>query len=49
MGQLRFAPIIRVSTEKQEKEGESLKTQTAQIKSYVKSLNGIIPDSCWEY
>jgi site-specific DNA recombinase len=46
---IRFAPLIRVSTESQETQGESLKTQTAQIQQYVKSLNGIIPDNCWKY
>jgi site-specific DNA recombinase len=46
---LRFAPIIRVSTEGQEKKGESLRTQTTQIKQYVKSLNGTIPNHCWQY
>lgn len=46
---LRFAPVIRVSTEKQEARGESLNTQTEQIKGYVSALNGTIPDSCWKY
>ncbi len=46
---LRFAPIIRVSTEQQEKKGESLRTQTAQVRQYVKSLGGVIPDHCWRY
>ena len=46
---LRFAPLIRVSTEKQAQKGESLRTQTSQIQQHVKTLNGIIPDSCWEY
>ncbi len=46
---LRFAPLIRVSTEKQAKKGESLATQTSQIKAYVKALNGTIPDHCWKY
>jgi DNA invertase Pin-like site-specific DNA recombinase len=50
METLRFAPLIRVSTEKQEKKGESLTTQKAQIIQYVKSIpNGVIPDSCWDY
>jgi site-specific DNA recombinase len=49
METLRFAPIIRVSTERQEKQGESLLTQENQIKDYVKSLNGTIPDYCWQY
>lgn len=47
--QLRFAPIIRVSTESQEKRGESLNTQKKQIISYVESLNGKIPERCWKY
>jgi len=49
MNKLRFAPIIRVSTEKQQKKGESLETQKKQIISYVKNLDGIIPDNCWKY
>ena len=49
MKPLRFAPIVRVSTEQQEKQGESLKTQTVQISQYVKSLNGTIPKHCWQY
>jgi hypothetical protein len=43
MSSLRFAPIIRVSTEKQEKKGESLRTQTKQVKDYVNYLKGVIP------
>lgn len=49
MSQLRFAPLIRVSAESQEKRGESLRTQKTQIQQYVKSLGGIIPDNCWQY
>jgi len=49
MKQLRFAPIVRVSTEKQEKQGESLQTQKKQIIHYVNQLNGVIPKSCWNY
>lgn len=37
---LRFAALIRVSTEKQERQGESLSTQATQIKQAVESLNG---------
>ena len=48
-GGLRFAPIIRVSTEAQEKRGESLRTQEKQILNYVKILNGVIPERCWKY
>jgi len=49
MTQIRFAPIIRVSTEGQEKKSESLKTQRTQIIGYVKALKGIIPEHCWQY
>ena len=35
-----FASLVRVSTERQEKRGESLRTQTSQITGAVKSLNG---------
>jgi len=49
MSTLRFAPLIRVSTEGQATKGESLRTQTAQIRQYVKSLNGTDPDNCWKY
>lgn len=46
---LRFAPLIRVSTEGQASKGQSLRTQTAQIQQYVKSLDGFIPECCWRY
>ena len=46
---LRFAPLIRVSTETQKAKGESLQTQTAQIEQYVKSLKGKIPERCRKY
>lgn len=46
---LRFAPIIRVSTERQEQQGESLRTQTIQIKQAVATLGGTIPSYCWKY
>jgi site-specific DNA recombinase len=46
---LRFAPLIRVSTEKQKKRGESLATQKKQITDYVTALHGVVPDSCWLY
>lgn len=49
MYQLRFAPIIRVSTEKQEKRRESLHNQTEEIRQYVSNLGGTIPESCWRY
>jgi site-specific DNA recombinase len=46
---LRFAPLVRVSTESQEKMGESLRTQQSQIEQAVKALNGtLIPDP-WRY
>ena len=47
--QLRFAPIIRVSTEKQAAKGESLRTQKKQIESYVQQLGGNIPHHCWQF
>lgn len=40
--QLRFAALIRVSTDKQEKQGESLRTQEKQITQAVESLGGVI-------
>ena len=46
---LRFAPIIRVSTEAQEKKGESLRTQKTLITQFVERLNGTIPARCWGY
>jgi len=46
---LRFAPLIRISTEKQEKMGESLKTQQAQIEQAVKALNGVLIPDPWRY
>lgn len=39
---LRFAALIRVSTEKQERKGESLRTQTGQVEVAVESLSGKI-------
>ena len=39
---LHFAALRRVSTEKQEKEGESLRTQRTEITETVKQLNGSI-------
>lgn len=47
--ELRFAPLIRVSTEGQEKRGESLSTQKKNIIRSVKYLNGTIPEGCWKY
>ncbi len=40
--QLRFAALIRVSTDKQEKQGESLRTQEKQITQAVETLGGVI-------
>ncbi len=37
---LRFAALIRVSTEKQEKRGESLRTQEKQIRDAVERMGG---------
>jgi DNA invertase Pin-like site-specific DNA recombinase len=42
---LRFAALVRVSTEKQEKKGESLRTQTAQTQAAVAALGGSITRS----
>jgi site-specific DNA recombinase len=39
---LRFAPLIRVSTEKQERQGESLSTQRKQLGQAIKNLNGTV-------
>jgi site-specific DNA recombinase len=39
---LRFAALIRVSTEKQQKQGESLRTQETQIVDAVDRLGGVI-------
>jgi DNA invertase Pin-like site-specific DNA recombinase len=49
MEKLRFAPIIRVSSEQQKKKGESLKTQEKRIRQYVEIMGGTIPESCWKY
>ncbi len=46
---MRFAPIIRVSTEGQERKGESLRTQTTQIMQYVQNLKGTVPEHCLRY
>ena len=43
----RFAPLIRVSTEAQEKRGESLHIQTEKIKEAVKGMRGTIVS--WDY
>lgn len=39
---LRFAALIRVSTESQAKQGESLRTQAGQIERAVESLGGVL-------
>lgn len=49
METLRYAPLIRVSTEKQKKKGESLTTQLTQIRNYVELLKGVIPEHCLIY
>ena len=47
---LRFAPIVRVSTESQEdQKKESLRTQRKQIIQAVEILGGTIPEYCWRY
>jgi hypothetical protein len=40
---LRFAPLIRVSTEAQEKRGESLAIQAEQVRRWVHELGGTVP------
>ena len=42
MEQLTFAALIRVSTERQAKRGESLRTQRTQIENAITSMNGLI-------
>lgn len=42
--QLRFAALVRVSTEGQEKWGESLRTQTEQIIEAVRQVGGVITE-----
>ena len=49
MEKLRFAPIIKVSTEKQKEKGESLNVQTEQIEQYVELLKGVVPENCRQY
>ena len=44
---LRFAPLVRVSTEAQEQRGESLKIQSEKIKDAVKGMGGKIVS--WDY
>ncbi len=39
---LRFGALIRVSTEQQEKQGESLRTQKKQLEVAVRNLGGVI-------
>ena len=47
--QLRFAPLIRVSTEDQKARGHSLEVQENTVLQAVNAVNGVIPDDCWEY
>ena len=44
---MRFAPLIRVSTEGQDKKGESLTVQRKQITAAVKQLGGAVVG--WDY
>jgi site-specific DNA recombinase len=46
---LRFAPLIRVSSEAQERKGESLKVQKDEIEKAVNMAGGTIPEYCWSY
>lgn len=41
---LRFAVLVRVSTEKQEKQGESLRTQRQQLTDAVKERGGVVAE-----
>lgn len=43
---LRIAPLLRVSTEKQASQGESLRTQRQQIATAVNQIEGYIPEYC---
>ena len=42
---LRFAALVRVSTEQQEKTGESLRTQRAEVERCVREIGGRIVES----
>lgn len=42
MKKLRFAPLVRVSSEEQSKKGESLNTQTKDLTRDIKELNGVV-------
>ncbi len=44
---LRFAALVRVSTEAQEQKGESLRTQRKQLIEAVNRFGGHIPDDGW--
>lgn len=44
---LKFAPLVRVSTEKQEKKGESLATQRKQLEESIESLGGVVANNHW--
>ncbi|SHO53161.1 recombinase family protein [Desulfopila aestuarii] len=46
---IRFAPLIRVSTEKQEEQGSSLQTQKEVILKAISTIGGYVPDNCWKY
>jgi len=46
---LRFAPVARVSTEQQERQGESLRVQKEQLMAAVKTLRGRLIDDPWRY
>src|SRR4030067_1451650 len=43
---LEFAPLVRVSTERQEKQGESLNTQRTQLEAAVERMGGGQRDEC---
>ncbi|MBW1696061.1 MAG: recombinase family protein [Deltaproteobacteria bacterium] len=49
MKPLRFAPLVRVSSEQQERRGESLNVQRKAIENYVEALGGTLIDNPWRY
>jgi site-specific DNA recombinase len=48
-GKLRFAALVRVSTESQERQGESLRTQKAEIERSVEAMGGVLIADPWSY
>ena len=46
MQQLKFAVLIRVSTDRQAKRGESLRVQMKETEAAVKQLGGVLTSDC---